>query len=758
MNEHKLNPDGKNEEQELDLNELLMTIQSSSIDEVQKILDEQIKIKIPELSFSTQTPIWLSSDFQDNSWVYIFQKQKFQIDFNIPLDDQSSLTSTKNSKLLNTIKIWLCHQTAPKFNGGSELKVETAKSKIHRCLHIIDKILLNGKNFQLGKFGLSLITQDALISMISDIANLGVPEGVYNYQKTLTHFLKTKCKEINQIDIQRATVKFPLILEVDSVRSLDLTENEIIKSRTWLLKEGYYSYPKSKSNPGVYNTKKLLQKIFPKVLYIHNAKFPVFKELRIASQAELTEFPRVPTRQTIDKSHKTIEYAKTYLSTLNSLQSLPKKSCYVVIDSQIQCVNLSQILNNNISKSTKQYRSLPASCLISSINKSCDFIESHSLLIKDFVTEIITDEKVQKAILDKKDVQEKINHIVVEMIPNNLKGLGVNCWSLKDIGRRGSPNYHFRLRNNEGIRDLFQVLISSYQYIISILLARRNQELSNLRSNCLSPNKNPNLPENRNTEYSVIFNNGKSGDAFEREVIKRPIVWYGAKLIWDLQDFFKNISNLTQTEEPEFLFNNIGIVGGIIRGNFNQNLDVFCDYFETTTVRINDTEHRFYYREHQLRRFFAKIFFHSGAFGGIECLRWFLAHSDIEHVYRYISDSIPGSVLNEIKAETLVHSLNLKTIKNIDVIRKKILKRYKSDSIQLTTIEEAISELTIADNSGFATISPHLDSIKRNLKNNLLEMLNNGSINLYPEFFKVQIHNSEEEINFRLLLHVKEIE
>jgi hypothetical protein len=748
----------ESESPHLELEALLKAINTSPINEITNLLDEKLKVNVPELDFYTQIPIWLTSEFKSNIWIYLFDKIEFRLDFNIFLDDGTLLTANKNSKLLKTIKIWLCHQTAPKFNGGNELKANTAQSKVYRCLHFIDKILLNADKFQLSKFGLSLITQDAIISMISDITCLGVAEGVYGYRKKLTSFMKRKIKDISQLEIQNAEVQHPCIIEISQDKSLELDDDEIIKSRVWLLKNNFYKNPKSTSNQGIYDTKALLYIIFPKTLYLHNAKLPIFEELRITEKLIPIEFPRVPVRRVSNNSNKSTEYAKQYLSIFKSIRTLPEKDCFTIPAEQLENVNLEQIVLENVHRNSTQYRTLPSYCVMESINKACDFIERYSLLIRNAVSDILSDTDVQQAILSGIDVQKEINRILIKKLPNQIKDIGVKCWSLKEVGRPSSPNYHFRLRNKEGLREQLQVLISSYQFILGVILARRNREMFDLGNACLTPNKDPNLPENYNIEYSVIFDNRKSGDAYEREIINRPVIWYGAKIIWDLQCFFIKIAENTQTDAPQYLFNNIGITEGIIRGDLNNNLDIFCDYFETSTVKINGDIHRFYYREHQLRRFLAKAFFHSGAFGGIECLRWFLAHTDLEHTLRYVSDAIPGSALNEIKAETLVYSFNLKNIKNIEVLRQQILEKYQANSIQITTIEEAMSELSIAVENGFATVSPHIDSIKNNIKNELLKMLNNGSIDLHPEFFTIKTQDNEIETDFRLILTVKEIE
>ncbi len=58
-----------------------------------------------------------------------------------------------------------------------------------------------------------------------------------------------------------------------------------------------------------------------------------------------------------------------------------------------------------------------------------------------------------------------------------------------------------------------------------------------------------------------------------------------------------------------------------------------------------------------MRRFFAMLFFWGSAFGGMDTLRWFLGHTDISHLYHYITESIPGDVLRSVKANFAGHIL-----------------------------------------------------------------------------------------------------
>ena len=75
---------------------------------------------------------------------------------------------------------------------------------------------------------------------------------------------------------------------------------------------------------------------------------------------------------------------------------------------------------------------------------------------------------------------------------------------------------------------------------------------------------------------------------------------------------------------------------------------------------------RYYIRAHQLRRFFALSFFWGSGFGGMDTLRWFMGHTDVEHLYHYITENTTGEVLRHAKSqylsETIVEHAELRSL------------------------------------------------------------------------------------------------
>lgn len=78
---------------------------------------------------SDMQPFWLKNNYEDDIWVMEFKGQhNVVINFNVLLEDGSSLTSYSNAALLNYFKQWLCLQNIIR-NQGVE---RGAASAYHR--------------------------------------------------------------------------------------------------------------------------------------------------------------------------------------------------------------------------------------------------------------------------------------------------------------------------------------------------------------------------------------------------------------------------------------------------------------------------------------------------------------------------------------------------------------------------------------------------------------------------------------------------
>jgi hypothetical protein len=140
----------------------------------------------------------------------------------------------------------------------------------------------------------------------------------------------------------------------------------------------------------------------------------------------------------------------------------------------------------------------------------------------------------------------------------------------------------------------------------------------------------------------------------------------------------------------------------IVSEAFDDSVDIFCDYFE---LPLNMKGERYYLRQHQFRRFFAMMFFWSNQFGGLDTLRWFLGHSDIAHIYHYITEVTPGAVLRGVAAEWALNA-----VKDHDNVAERlsdlIEERFHTRKFQILKdeeLQEYIEELML---SGVVVIEP----------------------------------------------------
>ncbi|MBF4405662.1 integrase, partial [Vibrio anguillarum] len=188
-------------------------------------------------------------------------------------------------------------------------------------------------------------------------------------------------------------------------------------------------------------------------------------------------------------------------------------------------------------------------------------------------------------------------------------------------------------------------------------------------------------------------------------------------------------------------------------------LNALCDYLETDLVQYDNGEYRRnYVRQHQLRRFFAMAFFWSKGYDGMDALRWMLGHSDMEHLYHYISESETGAALNGAKASVIVRGVvdstsELAKLDGIEEVRKIIAERLTGDSSTPITIESVSEAAEDYNDDSYLTI-PHISQIQKeqDIETEVIHLLEEGRITLEPEFFTIDDSDGNATQTFNLIL------
>ncbi len=252
-----------------------------------------------------------------------------------------------------------------------------------------------------------------------------------------------------------------------------------------------------------------------------------------------------------------------------------------------------------------------------------------------------------------------LKHDVRDFLVDSIRDLGAKVWAIRtNIGlplgyptrnvagsaRASGSQYFSRLRRNEGVIDLLEVLCGAIQHNVGALTARRQSELRQL----------PAFGALDTERRFLLFRNAKSGWAGLRAHEARPIPPLVSDLIGILERLHKGMPGSDGSGGN--LFSLPGERGKLVHhiSAYNGALDSVCDYFETP---LDEQSRRNYIRQHQLRKFFVIAFIYGSSYSSLDTLRWFLGQTDAEYLWNYITMQIPGDMLRSVHATFLVEEL-----------------------------------------------------------------------------------------------------
>jgi len=260
--------------------------------------------------------------------------------------------------------------------------------------------------------------------------------------------------------------------------------------------------------------------------------------------------------------------------------------------------------------------------------------------------------------------------------------------------------YYEQVRRGASFWHLLMTLYGCAIVTVGALMARRVSEIMTLPClECID----------LKGRY-LLFGNAKSGSHGIRQKEARPIPEIAVRMIRTMQRLQIGLKAAKSLQGYTYLFALPHRTDLTLTKNANPSpdraLDIFCDYFE---IEADQQGRRYYFRLHQLRRFFAMAFFWGGAPGGSDTLRWFLGHTDIRHLYHYITESTPGSVLNSVKA-SISSELVRRDDKSAHELAVLCEKHFGSRNFTVLTdgdLEEYLEELVA---SGDVTVEPNFFS------------------------------------------------
>ena len=716
-------------------------------------------------------PSWFdtSTEFLDNIWGIKLGTWEKSINFNVVLNDGEKLTAEKHRPLLNSFKKWLVMQGQPFYNGGKILKNASIRDQLLRVLQLIDVMLLNAEKIDLAGRHLTAVNSDLVLDILVNLST-GVSNGLYSFKKHLTSYLLDNIPTISNEEVQIFVEMYPYVSQplLPELIDLPLTQAQRIRACCFLFKQGVYQ------NGGA--TRPLPNGAFFSSIFYANTLFkdlirikPI-NMLRIKEVVNNTEYPSIPVTDSENDGVST-KYLLKYLSSFKMLGVLKGEEFSEIPVSTFECISVKRVSEHIIVRATGRFTTLPVPIVFAAIKNSFEFCVKYTDDILEAAYNLVLIQS-KKENTGKSIVNDDSEKGFQNYLPDSLQSLGVTQWFVS-----GKEDNCFSLRRrNTGFCDLFEVLIGSIQVLVGATMARRQGELLDLHpTDCLLPSRSdPNQKSSHSIDYEMIFDNRKSGSGGENamlETLAKPILRRVAGLIYKLQCFNEKLIKqrlIKQNEASLFLYLDHQRVEfkSIKQHTYNQHLDAFCDYFETEVVQYEkNCVRRYYIRQHQLRRFFAMLFFWSKGFDGLDTLRHFLAHTDTEHLYHYVTEGISGEVLTDIKAKRILDGVGKKDIENIDKLTSVILEKFGVQSVTFKTYKQVLEDYKEDIFDGFIETFPPFEQIEQQFEQELIcfeqdisRLLLDHTIDLEPEFFTVIDSKGKSITDYKLVLKVRELD
>jgi hypothetical protein len=666
---------------------------------------------------------WRNCAFEAEIWP---NRLVSDIDFRVELDDGTLLTDERHGQLLEIFKAWLCVQSHFDATGGTILDDSTLQHRIRYTLRLIDYFLLNAKVFQLAKYGLENISENDIHGLVLQISqSSSASNSIYRWPERLQEFLRNKSATLNERALDRIITRRPTIAEnipAVSARMLSLSNLEIVRARAWLWDAGYFEGGHGAAIDFRFtpNSQRLAEEIFRNTLFGRYNK-PLPPELCLEPAIRCwREHPSVPVK-TWDDAQMTDRTLAAYIAALRRLGLLEQTALPVPV-AALRATDAANVLQSLPLKRVDRYRSLPQELVFGILRSSIEFALKYGASLVVSFLRLATESK--RVGCDCATFCRE--HDIRPFLTSPIVKLGVKNWTVRDVQCNAEPEseeltfvrYFKLIRAGVGLWELLRVLYGSVQICVGALMARRQGELTELiAGKCLDM-----------SATRLVFFNEKSGVGGMRQKEARPIPRIAAELIALLEQLQAGLISIGDLGQHTFLFAyptfaGRGLIGAVSSNQYNQSIDYSCDYFETP---INNKGQRHYVRQHQLRRFFAMLFFWGRSFGGMDTLRWFLGHTDVKHLYHYITESTPGDVLRSIKAS------------------------YAIEQINAHAVDTAALETLLEQHFGTRRFSV-LDSDE--LTEYVEELIDDGRVTIEPEFLE-----SAEGVEYRVLIVVTPME
>jgi hypothetical protein len=638
-----------------------------------------------------RTARWLKCDFFAEVW-RIVSDTEFELDWRVRLQDGSLLTERQHADLLEALRSWLIARFHVDVTGGRLYSVKSERNAIQRVVHCIDYLLLRAQPLGLLVHGLAAVSPNDLKAMIAQFASSGsVHSSVYEWPSRLSRYLRQRIAELGPGALAGASRHYPDLCTAvpRSNRLTDLDDDEVVLARAWLALSNLYKEGHNyRLSP---KTKPLTDDLYAGTIFGRSTIFPLPPELCLGPNHRIdTEYPRAEVK----RSGGTRTSTKNLLSYVDALSPLALLSAEGLAAPTVSVEELKRSAAAVQTESAGRFRTVPQHVLFTSLRKAVELLLAFGDALVDSylaVTRAAIDAGLSVPLLAEQ-------RSIEDCLTDECKRLGVRTWTIEYGGNTlPAAVWYSDLRSNRGLYESLRVLFGAIQVILGTLSARRRGELTALMSGTALDA----------SMTRIVFRNCKSGFGGFREVEARPIPTIAVravKLLERMQSALIQmgaLSSHTALLAPPRLAGSVGLVS-LSASHYCESLDYYCDWAE---LPLDNKGARYYLRQHQLRRFFCMLFFWGGGFGGVDTLRWFLGHTEVRHLWHYITEAMPGVAIRSVAAEWAAYAVKHST-REAELLNEELSEHFGTMDFSVLDAESLQLHLEDLLEEGRLTIEP----------------------------------------------------
>lgn len=590
-----------------------------------------------------EQPSFLKSNFLDDVWTIEYSDKKTSvIDFRVKMGDGLFLTDDNHKKTLNTLKYWIVFHT---LDNKNERKSKSIMAEnIFSILTFFDAFNIFKSDTQIEKYGFQYLAENHVKYILDLIAN--------NSDKFISVYqLKERAFEGY---LKKSKIAFFGKVDESNIDNW----NEFNK---------YYE-------------KVSLKDLYPDTI-LKPVKKPTIKHIEIDKIRITQEYENILQDDNDDENEKrSFLSIRTYRNVLVSLQKIYNYTHKFDYSISLPNKNILDKIEHFETqyKQKGRFKTVPSNIIFSYVRSAIEFHYNYGEDIVETYNSFYKKLEQKNYNFNTFKYTEELERIFLSCLTPKLKEIGVT--SIKSSNNKlydGKERFNI-LRENTYFYDLLKVYYGAVQVVIGALMARRQSELASLKvGECIDENTS-----------SLIFKQSKStkGMFGTKNTLYLPIDKLGIEMIQNIEKLHINRHGEALFSLPQikniFLFKS-----SVDNTNYSENIDFFIDYIQG---ELKDGK-RYYIRQHQLRRFFAMCFFWGSGFGSLDTLRWFMGHTNIEHVYHYITESTSGEVLRNVKTQFLLE--NVEKYENLLSLIKNRYNTEKFDLIDSEDLEFYINDL-----------------------------------------------------------------